>query len=155
MAERRMMGNEALLASIVACSDDAIISKSPEGFITSWNPAAERLFGYSAQEAIGQPLTMLIPRERYDEEPVILARIARGEATDHFETVRVGKNGRPCGRRDARWRPNHGKHADRSARAGRGSNCFGWEIRGNQCDRHGGRDGRADPAPMPRAVLHD
>jgi PAS domain S-box-containing protein len=94
MAERQVMESEALLASIVACSDDAILSKSLEGFITSWNPAAERLFGYTAHEAIGQPITMLIPRERFDEESVILARIARGETTDRFETLRVRKDGR-------------------------------------------------------------
>jgi PAS domain S-box-containing protein len=94
MAERQVMDSETLLASIVASSDDAIISKSLEGSITSWNPAAERLFGYSEQEAIGKPMTILIPQERFDEESVILARIARGETTDHFETVRIRKDGR-------------------------------------------------------------
>jgi PAS domain S-box-containing protein len=82
------------VASIVESSDDAIVSKDLNGVITSWNPGAERLFGYSAQEAVGQPMTMLIPSERASEEPAILARIARGEATDHFETVRIGKDGR-------------------------------------------------------------
>lgn len=94
MAERQVMDSETILASIVASSDDAIISKSLEGSITSWNPAAERLFGYSEQEAIGKPMTILIPQERFDEESVILARIARGETTDHFETVRIRKDGR-------------------------------------------------------------
>jgi PAS domain S-box-containing protein len=84
----------ARLASIIAFSDDAIASKNLEGIIASWNPGAERLFGYSAQEAVGRPMAMLIPPERSDEEPAILARIARGETTDHFETVRVRKDGR-------------------------------------------------------------
>jgi PAS domain S-box-containing protein len=85
---------DSRLAAIVASSDDAIASKTLEGIITSWNPAAERLFGYSAQEAIGQPMTLVVPPERASEEPAILARIARGEITDHFETVRVRKDGR-------------------------------------------------------------
>jgi len=84
---------KARLASIIESSDDAIASKSLEGIITSWNLGAERLFGYSAQEAVGQPMAMLVPPERASEEPTILARIARGETTDHFETVRVGKDG--------------------------------------------------------------
>src|SRR5205823_5717199 len=83
---------KARLASIIESSDDAIASKSLEGIITSWNLGAERLFGYSAQEAVGQPMAMLVPPERASEEPTILARIARGETTDHFETVRVGKD---------------------------------------------------------------
>jgi PAS domain S-box-containing protein len=82
------------LAAIVGGSDDAIASKTLDGIITSWNPGAERLFGYSAQEAVGKPMAMLIPPERLSEEPAILARIARGETTDHFETVRIGKDGR-------------------------------------------------------------
>ncbi len=82
------------LASIVESSDDAIASKSLEGVITSWNSGAERLFGYSAAEALGKPMSLLIPPERSDEEPTILARIARGEKTDHFETVRIAKDGR-------------------------------------------------------------
>jgi len=84
----------AQLAAIIANSDDAIASKDLDGIITSWNPGAERLFGYSAQEAVGRPMAMLIPPERADEEPAILSRIARGETTDHFETVRVHKDGR-------------------------------------------------------------
>ncbi|TLY58743.1 MAG: PAS domain S-box protein, partial [Gammaproteobacteria bacterium] len=79
----------ARLASIVEFSDDAIASKNLEGIITSWNPGAEQVFGYSAQEVVGKPMAMLIPPERASEEPTILARIARGETTDHFETVRV------------------------------------------------------------------
>ena len=83
----------ARLASIIEFSDDAIASKNLEGFITSWNVGAERLFGYTAAEAVGQPMAMLIPPERAAEEPQILARIARGEVIDHFETVRVRKDG--------------------------------------------------------------
>ena len=84
----------ARLASIIEFSDDAIASKDLEGIITSWNPGAERLFGYSAEEILGKPMTTLIPADRSSEEPGILARIARGETTDHFETVRIGKDGR-------------------------------------------------------------
>ena len=83
----------ARLASIIEYSDDAIASKDLDGIITSWNPGAERLFGYSSAEAVGKPMTMLIPPERSSEEPTILGRIARGETTDHFETVRVRKDG--------------------------------------------------------------
>ncbi len=84
----------AQLASIIESSDDAIAGKNLDGLITSWNPGAQRLFGYSAQEALGKPMAMLIPPERASEEPTILARIAHGEATDHFETLRIGKDGR-------------------------------------------------------------
>ena len=81
------------LAAIVESSNDAIIGKTLQGVITSWNPGAQRLFGYSAAEAIGQPMQMLIPPERQSEEPEILARLARGESVDHFETVRRRKDG--------------------------------------------------------------
>ena len=80
------------LAAIVESSEDAIVSKDLNGIITSWNRAAERLFGYGAEEAIGKPVTLLIPPERHDEEPAILARIRRGEP-DHYETVRRRKDG--------------------------------------------------------------
>lgn len=83
----------ARLASIIEYSDDAIASKNLEGIVTSWNPGAERLFGYAAQEMVGKPMAMLIPPERASEEPAILAQIARGETTDHFETVRTRKDG--------------------------------------------------------------
>lgn len=83
----------AQLAAIVDYSDDAIIGKTLEGIITSWNRGATRVFGYTAQEAIGQPLRLLIPPERADEEPAILARLRRGQNVDHFETVRVRKDG--------------------------------------------------------------
>ena len=81
------------VASIVDFSDDAIISKNLDGVITSWNKGAERVFGYTADEAIGQPITVVIPRDRHDEERTILTRIRRGERIDHFETVRQRKNG--------------------------------------------------------------
>jgi PAS domain S-box-containing protein len=84
----------ALLDAIVKSSDDAIIGKTLEGVILSWNPGAERLFGYSPQEVLGQPMMMLIPPERQSEEPDILARIAHGESVDHYETVRIRKDGR-------------------------------------------------------------
>ena len=80
-----------LLAAIVDSSDDAIISKSLNGVITSWNKGAERLFGYPADEAIGQHITLIIPTDRRDEETEIMARIKRGERVDHFETVRIRK----------------------------------------------------------------
>ncbi len=81
------------LASIVESSDDAIVSKDLNGTITSWNRGAERLFGYTAEEAIGQPVTMLIPEDRIDEEPDILQRIRRGERIHHYETIRRRKDG--------------------------------------------------------------
>jgi PAS domain S-box-containing protein len=81
------------LASIVESSDDAIVSKSLDGVITSWNRGAERIFGYSAEEVIGQPITIVIPQDRHDEERAILTRIRRGERIDHFETVRQRKHG--------------------------------------------------------------
>jgi PAS domain S-box-containing protein len=95
LAER--VGNlqaKALLGAIVASSDDAIVSKTLEGNILSWSLGAERLFGYSATEAIGQHITLLIPPERYDEETTLLERLRRGERIEHFETVRVAKDGR-------------------------------------------------------------
>jgi PAS domain S-box-containing protein len=82
------------LAAIVDSSDDAIISKSLDGRIQTWNAGAERLFGYQATEVVGRPITILIPADRQHEEPVLLARLRRGERIDHFETVRVTKDGR-------------------------------------------------------------
>ena len=81
------------LATIVEFSDDAIVSKDLNGVITSWNRGAERLFGYTAEEAIGKPITILIPPDRQDEEPGILERIRRGQQVDHYETVRRRKDG--------------------------------------------------------------
>ena len=83
---------ERLLA-VVDSSDDAIISKTLDGTISAWNHGAEKVFGYSAAEIVGKPLLMLLPPERIDEEADILARIQRGESVDHFETVRVRKDG--------------------------------------------------------------
>ena len=82
-----------LLAAIVESSDDAIVSKDLNGIIATWNRGAERLFGYSADEAIGQPMPMLIPPERHDEEAEIIGRIRRGERVEHYETVRRRKDG--------------------------------------------------------------
>src|ERR1051326_3327499 len=95
ITERRQMEeSRSQLAAIVESSEDAIISKTLEGVISSWNRGAEALFGYSAQEAIGKPMALLIPNDRTSEESDILARIARGEGIDHFETLRIGKGGR-------------------------------------------------------------
>src|SRR5205085_3804310 len=80
-------------AAIVESSEDAIVSKDLNGIIASWNAGAERLFGYTAAEAIGKPVMMLIPEGRHNEEPEILARIRRGERVDHYETVRQRKDG--------------------------------------------------------------
>jgi PAS domain S-box-containing protein len=82
-----------LLSAIVDSSDDAIISKDLNSIITSWNRGAERLFGYTAEEAIGRPVTILFPPDRIDEEEDILARIRSGERVSHFETVRRRRNG--------------------------------------------------------------
>ncbi|HYC71675.1 MAG TPA: PAS domain S-box protein [Opitutaceae bacterium] len=84
---------DSLLAAIVSSSDDAIVSKNLDGIITSWNEGARRMFGYAPEEIIGRPVLMLLPADRKDEEPRILDRLRRGERIDHFETVRVRKNG--------------------------------------------------------------
>ncbi len=83
----------SLLAAIVDSSDDAIVSKKLDGTITSWNHSAERLFGYKAEEAVGQHITLIVPWERRSEEEDILRRLARGEQVEHFETVRRRKDG--------------------------------------------------------------
>lgn len=85
---------QARLAAIVQSSDDAIISKTLDGVIRSWNGGAERLFGYTEAEMIGKPVALLIPRDRLDEETTILGRLQRGERIEHFETVRLAKGGR-------------------------------------------------------------
>jgi PAS domain S-box-containing protein len=86
----------ALLSAIVGSSDDAIISKDLNGTIMSWNDGAERIFGYSAQEAVGQSIRLLIPPDRQDEEADILRRLSRGQRIEHYETVRRKKNGQLC-----------------------------------------------------------
>jgi len=83
----------ARLAAIVASSDDAIVSKDLNGDIITWNPAAERMFGYTSAEAVGKNITLIIPLERRHEEDTVLARIRAGKSVDHFETVRVRKDG--------------------------------------------------------------
>jgi PAS domain S-box-containing protein len=82
-----------LLAAIVESSHDAIVSKSLKGVITSWNKGAERLFGYTAEEAVGQNIRLIIPPDRHDEERTIIEQLTRGERVDHFETVRLRKDG--------------------------------------------------------------
>jgi PAS domain S-box-containing protein len=94
MSERKQAEEiTGLLAAIVASSDDAIISKNLDGIITSWNVSAERIFGYTPQEAIGEHVTLIIPPERHAEESDILDRLRRGERVDHFHTVRRRKDG--------------------------------------------------------------
>jgi PAS domain S-box-containing protein len=95
--EPRKPGSDSLislLSAIIESSDDAIVSKTLGGIITSWNGAAERMFGYTAAEAIGQHITLIIPAERHAEEEHVLACIRRGEKVRHFETVRRAKDGR-------------------------------------------------------------
>jgi PAS domain S-box-containing protein len=90
---RRAERDSQRLAAIVESSDDAIIGKDLDGIITSWNKGAERLYGYTSEEALGQPVLTLVPPDRHDEEPAILARLRRGERIDHYETVRQRKDG--------------------------------------------------------------
>ena len=91
--QRRKAELRSHLASIVESSDDAIVSKTREGIIESWNRGAERIFGYTAEEAIGKPILLIVPQDRKYEEADILARICRGERIEHFETVRQRKDG--------------------------------------------------------------
>lgn len=90
---KRMEEARRWLAAVVESSDDAIISKTLQGTITAWNRGAEKVFGYTASEVVGKPMLTLFPPERIAEEPDILARIARGENIQHYETVRVRKDG--------------------------------------------------------------
>jgi PAS domain S-box-containing protein len=95
-AERKIRESEARyrgIAAIVESSEDAVLTKNLEGIITSWNHGATRLFGYTADEVIGKPVTTLMPEERRNEEPTILDRIRRGERIDHYETIRQRKDG--------------------------------------------------------------
>lgn len=92
-ALRKSEESNRLLAAIVNSSEDAIVSKNLDGIITSWNGGAERLFQYSREEAVGRSITLVIPPDRLDEEPGILNRLRRGESVDHFETVRMRKDG--------------------------------------------------------------
>src|SRR5919202_2803001 len=82
------------LAAIVESSEDAIIGKTLEGTITDWNRGAQKIYGYSAEEVVGKPIDILVPPERPDEIPKIMERLRRGEVIDHYETVRVTKDGR-------------------------------------------------------------
>ena len=90
---KRAEAERSLLAAIVESSDDAIIGKTLDGTITSWNRGAQRLYGYSAEETIGRPISMLVPPDRADEVSKILQALRRGEGLEHFETVRMSKDG--------------------------------------------------------------
>lgn len=92
-ASRRGESNEAMLAAIVASSDDAIISKNLDGIISTWNDAAEMMYGYTAAEVIGKHITIIIPEDRLDEETIIINKIRAGERIEHFETLRQTKDG--------------------------------------------------------------
>jgi two-component system sensor histidine kinase VicK len=91
---RLAVEKSARLSAIIDSSEDAIISKTTEGVVTTWNSSAERTFGYTSDEMVGEPIIKLLPPERLDEEPMILARLRNGERVEHFETVRVTKFGK-------------------------------------------------------------
>jgi PAS domain S-box-containing protein len=91
---RRTDAARAQLASIIESSEDAIVSKTIDGIIRSWNVGAERLFGYTSEEAVGRPITLIIPPDRLEEERMILDRLRSGERIEHYETIRMAKNGR-------------------------------------------------------------
>jgi PAS domain S-box-containing protein len=96
ITEQKLTGAAAMhFAAMIASADDAIVSKDLNGIVQSWNPAAERLFGYTADEMIGQSITKIIPEERLDEETYVLGRIRDGQSVEHFETVRQTKDGQP------------------------------------------------------------
>ena len=84
------------LASIVDSSDDAIVSKDLNGIVTSWNAAAERMFGFTASEMVGQSIRRIIPDDRQQEEDEVLSRIRRGERVEHYETIRRARTARSC-----------------------------------------------------------
>lgn len=85
--------NQALLHAIILSSDDAIVSKTLDGIITSWNPAAEKMFGYLQTEAVGKHISLIIPEDRLNEEDYIIGQIKSGKKVDHFETIRKKKDG--------------------------------------------------------------
>jgi PAS domain S-box-containing protein len=91
---KRAEAESARLAAIITSSDDAIVSKTLESVITSWNDSAERIFGYTAEEMIGETIYKIIPEDRTEEEPRIIARLKTGERVEHFETKRQTKDGR-------------------------------------------------------------
>ena len=96
VTERRRVGQvQSRLAAIVDSSEDAIVSKTPEGVVLSWNAAAERLFGYTAGEMIGRPITLIFPTDRLAEEVDFLGRLAKGERIENYDTIRVRKDGTP------------------------------------------------------------
>src|SRR5882757_2205632 len=89
------MEKQAILAAIIDSSEDAIISKTIEGYITSWNQAAERMFGYREEEVIGKHISILIPKDRLNEEDMIIDCIRHGQRVQHFRTIRLKKDGNP------------------------------------------------------------
>ena len=91
---RRLERDAIRLAAIVEYSDDAIVSKNLDGVVQTWNKAAERLFGYTAEEVIGRSITIIIPSDRIAEEDLVLSRIRAGQTVEHYETVRRAKDGR-------------------------------------------------------------
>jgi len=91
---RRMNQDQLILAAIVSSTDDAIIGKDVDGAITSWNQAAERIFGYTAKEAIGQSIALIVPADLQHEEDDVLRRIRAGDRIDHYETLRRAKSGK-------------------------------------------------------------
>jgi PAS domain S-box-containing protein len=93
--ERKAQAAKERLAAIVESSDDAIVSKRPDGIILTWNAGAERMFGYTREEALGKSITMIIPPERIDEESFVQEQMKRGKRIEHFETVRLTRDGRP------------------------------------------------------------
>jgi PAS domain S-box-containing protein len=94
VSSRPLVSADAYLAAIIDSSDDAIVGKDLNGIVTSWNPAAERLFGYAPAEMIGSSITKIIPADRLSEEDYVLGRIRQGLRVDHFETIRRSKSGR-------------------------------------------------------------
>lgn len=93
--EQRAQREQAILAAIIEGSEDAIVSKNLDGIITTWNKGAESIFGYSAEEAIGQHISLLIPQERLDEEAHIIENIKQGRKVDHYHTIRLRQDGTP------------------------------------------------------------